>query len=65
MTVLGKQQVLANELVRAMYSTFDDDMLSELIAIGERHEQANPREEIVAMNHALRAEIERRNSERP
>lgn len=63
MTPTKAQQDLANESVRIMYGSFPLDSLEEILSIGNIHERDNPRVEVIAMNVALRAEIERRKAE--
>ena len=55
---------LADMTVSALYATFDVEMLEEILAIGRRYEGEHRREEVLYMNEALAALIERRKAER-
>jgi len=54
------KQEMAAMMIRAMYATFDVDMLEQILAIGQRYISETRQDEVLLMNEALALEIERR-----
>lgn len=65
-TVLPEQKArIAHEIVRMMYSSFPDETLEEMLAIGRDFETGNakPPDQVLQLNAAIAQELERRKLE--